>query len=59
MVVDGDQKQSDIGVNNGLSYFIGLIEKTSSNNIRLIEFKRQHVIRSEVVAEVLSLFEGS
>ncbi len=57
MVVDGDMKQSDVGRENGLTHFIALLSKNpSSNSIRLVQFSKENVIRSKVVAEVLNLF---
>ncbi len=56
MVVDGDIKQSDIGSNNGLSYFSNLLEGKESSNIKHIQFNKSHIIRNKVVEEVLTLF---
>lgn len=56
MVVDGDINQSDVGEKNGLAFFINKLEEQPSELISLITFNKGDIIRSQVVAEVLSLF---
>ncbi len=63
MVITGDLKQTDKISNNGLSDFVQKINtyyssknKTNENNIQLIEFTNSDVERSEIVKNVIDIY---
>jgi phosphate starvation-inducible PhoH-like protein len=57
MVITGDLEQSDKSNDNGLKDFINRIEeRKDTNNIYLIKMDKNDVQRSDLVNEVLSLY---
>lgn len=72
MVITGDLKQTDKGVENGLKDFLQKIKiseelekmntntteitSTNSDNIRVIEFNRHDVERSPIVSKILDIY---
>lgn len=56
IVITGDEGQSDQGM-QGLSDVLWLIRQKNLDGIKLVQFKKQHVERSETAKLALSLFE--
>lgn len=57
MVITGDLKQHDRGFEkNGLKDFLERVSKTKSNTMAVCHFKREHVERDPIVAEVLEIY---
>lgn len=57
MLVTGDIKQSDRGMNNGLSDFLDKTVDIKMNSIGLIEFDVGDVVRHDAVKEILEIYD--
>lgn len=61
MIITGDLEQSDVKGVNGLKHFLDLIEKyqkKENSNIKIIKFENEDVMRSDLVKEVLDLYNA-
>ncbi len=58
MVVTGDLQQNDMqnGI-SGLEHFLNLIKNNENESISLIEFKNEHVKRSEIVKNIIEIYD--
>lgn len=58
MVIGGDVKQTDIGHNNGLKYLIKKLEQKPIDDIKLIEFSKDDIVRNKIINDIEEIFES-
>lgn len=58
MVIDGDVKQTDIGHKNGLTYLIKKLEQKPIDDIKLIEFSKDDIVRNKIINDIEEIFES-
>ncbi len=59
MIISGDLLQSDIRGENGLSYIVNQLERHPIDDIEIVHFGKEDIVRNSIIAEIEEMFEPS
>lgn len=58
MIINGDLKQSDIGYDNGLRYITEKLKVNPVEDIGLVQFNENDIVRNKIIGSIERLFEN-
>lgn len=59
MIISGDLLQSDIRGENGLSYIVNQLERRPIDDVEIVHFGKEDIVRNTIIAEIEEMFELS